>query len=483
DFSFKGNTSVTIQLDKATGRLDITPNAKVEHLSLGSFELKDAELKGTKISLEPKNGFNKIKLESLNNQDIEFKGKFINGRSATNVNVKGNGTIELDAVRTGPNTTYSLTSNSNFERFEIDDTKFKNATLDGKVTFDGQNITLSGKDKEQYLNFKADQVESTGKENHLDFSAKGNLTLIPSKNNSGFEFISKDTELKKGVINDYKIEDATLNGRIVYSKNNGQSSIEFKGLDDKNPQLNISGQITRTEVDADNKEHNYVAKIENLGLQGGVTFEQNKLKFSDLKSEVTGNINGVPMNNLISLQSNKDGSLDLALGGDTDGLYLGSSLKIKSQADGKLNITSIGDNGSLKFGVDSKDDILKMLDDVGKIGDIGSNPELAKGFKNIKQQMATFSTLNMQADLGNFNLVYDPKNKDIYLDSDLSGQIGTKLNNTDINLKHVDIEGKLVADTNSNQLNITNGVMKGTTDNLEDMILTLEMEESICIIH
>lgn len=475
DFTFKGNASVTIQLDQTTGKLNVTPNAKVEHLGLGNFELKDAELKGTKISLTPNNGFNKIQLESLDNQNIEFKGTFINGKSTTPVNIKGNGNIEVNASKTGQNTTYTLTSNSDFEKFEIDDVKFKNATLDGKVSFDGQNITLGGATNEQYLNFKAQSVDSSGKDTNLEFLAKGNLTLIPSKNNSGFEFISKNTELKKGVINDISIDDAKLNGRIIYNKNGSESSISFKGLDDKNPQLNISGQVTRTEIDKNNKENKYVAKIEDLGLEGGVTFENNKMKFVDLKSEITGNINGVPINNLISLESNKDGSLELSLGGDTDGLYLGSSLKIKSLPDGKMNITSIGDNGSLKFGVDSKDDILKMLDDVSKIGGISSNPNLAKDMNNIKKQMATFSTLNMQADLGNFNLIYDPKGKNVYLDSDLNGQIGTKLSvdrNTDINFKHVDIQGKLKADTESNELSIANGVMKGTTDNLEDMILS-----------
>ncbi|MFN8672561.1 MAG: hypothetical protein U0457_10850 [Candidatus Sericytochromatia bacterium] len=477
EFIFKGDAEVTLQVDKATGKFTLTPNAKVEHLKVGDFDLKDAELNGAKISVDPSNGKNKVSIDSLENQNLNFKGDFISGKNnTTHVDIKGKGSINFEAT---PNKTtgkmdYSVSTKNEFENFEIGDFKLKNAVFDGKVGFDGQNISLNGNTNE-YLKFKGTQINKhTNKETNLDFEAKGNLTIKTDKND-GLNISMQNVELKKGLIDDYLIEDTKINGKLNYQKAKDVKTLNFSGLDEKNPNLELSGKLTKTYKDLEGKEQKYVSEISNLALQGSVSLEDNKLKFHDLKTEVKGKVNGVSVNNIIAANTEKDGSLDIKLGNSVDGVYLGDTIKVKELEDGRLSLKPTTKNGSLKIG-SSKDDIISMLDDLNKLNSVNASSNLPNDIKNIKQQLATFSTLNMRADLDNFSIIYDPKNKNMVLDSDLNGQIGTKVivdpnNKTDINFRNVDITGKLKADTESNNLTITNGVMSGTTDNIEDMIL------------
>ncbi|MFN8577383.1 MAG: hypothetical protein U0354_11040 [Candidatus Sericytochromatia bacterium] len=476
DFVFKGDKTITFQFDKTTGKLSFIPTAKVELLKVGTFELKEAELSGSKLSIIPTDNNSKITLESVEGQDIQLKGKFINAKQETPVDIKGKGSIEINTEKINNKNVYSVTSNTSFEKFQIGDTFFKDASLEGKVTYDGQNITLSSADNNGYLKLKATQVNvHTNKENILDFEAKGNLSLVPDKDNkSGFSLSCKEVELKKGVINNYLIEDGKLNGKIVYARDEEERSLKFEGLDDKNPQLNLSGKLTKT-YQENGEDKKYVAQISDLGINGGIVFEQNKLKFTDIKTDVKGSINGVDINNVLVTNTNPDGSTDITLTGDTDGLNFGGSIKFKQDEKGNMIITSAAEKGSLKMGFGSKDDIIKILDDLVKINSIKSSAQLTRDIDNIKQQLAAFSTLNVSADLQKFNIVYDPKSKHLNLTSDLEGKMGSKIlidnKNTDIDVKSVDIQGKLVADTETKQLQINEGIMKGTTSNIEEMVL------------
>jgi hypothetical protein len=477
EFAFKGDASVTFQFDKTSGKLSLIPSAKVELLKVGSFELKEAELNGTKLSITTTEKNNKINLESIDGKNIEFKGKFINGKKETPVDIKGQGNIEINTEKINSKNVYTLTSNTTFEKFQIGDTLFKDAALEGKISYDGENIGLSSADNNSYLKLKATQVNvHTNKENNLDFEAKGNLTLIPDNkdNKSGFSLACKDVELKKGVINNYLIEDAKLNGKIIYSKEEEEKSLTFKGIDDKNPDLNLSGKLTKT-YQENGEDKKYVAQISDLGISGGVVFENNKLKFTDIKTDVKGSINGVSINNILVTNTNDDGSTDITLTGDTDGLTFGGSIKFKQNEKGNVTITSTAENGSLKMGFGSKDDIIKTLDDLVKINSINSSAQLVRDIDNIKQQLAAFSSLNMTADLQKFNIEYDPKAKNLTLTSDLEGKMGSKIlidnKSTNFDLKSVDIQGKLTANTESKVLTIDDGVMKGTTTNIEEMVL------------
>ena len=478
DFSFKGDAEITLQVDKTTGKFTLTPSAKVESLKLGEFELKDAELNGAKISVDPSNGKNSISIDSLDNKDLVFKGDFIDVKKhATHVDIKGKGSIDFEAKNEVGKMSYSLSAKNEFENFEIGDFKLKNAVFDGKVNFDAQNISLDATNPNEFLKFKGTQVNKhTKNETNLDFEVKGNLSLVSDKKTNGFSLAINNAEVKKGLIDDYLIEDAKVKGKIIYAKDSDTKTLKFEGLNEKNPNLEISGKLTKTYKDNEGKEQKYVSEVSNLSVQGAVDFEQDKLKFHDLKAEIKGKVNGVSVNNIMSANTSNDGSLDISLGNTTDGLYLGSSLKVKELPDGKISLTPKSENGSLKIG-STKDDIINILDDITKVNSVNSASNLPNDIKNIKQQLETFSTLNMRADLNNFSIIYDPKKKKLSLDSDLNGQIGTKIlvdpsNKTDINLKNVDISGKLTADTETNQLSISNGVMAGTTDNIEDMVLS-----------
>lgn len=486
DFNLKGNATVLLTIDKQTGKLTIVPDTKLDLLKYGTFEMTNAELKGAKITTEQiKSGSKeqKLSIESVETDTpFEFKADFNDNGTKTPVSIKCQGKVDMNSSVVNNKNTFSITSDAVFPEFTIGASSFKDAKLDGNIIFEGNKFILAGKDASSMLKFEGKYVEGD-KTTDFNLEATGEVSIEKSTipNDKGYTLTCRNGNIKNATINDYHFNDFSINGKLVYFNDGTNKNVTLTGLDDKDKDsgFSVCGKISKDYIDkSTNEKKTFNSDIQNVTFSGGMTFSDNKIIFNNTTADVQGTVNGVPVNMLIGANGDGKGNTGVFMSGDLDGLYIGSNLKVKSLPDGKLEFTSTDKDNKLSLAVSDKLSIEKII---GDLKEIIPSANFGKQLADIEKQLKALKESNVKVDLKDVKIIFDPKAKTIKLDSDVEGFLSAKVafnpnkedSKSDFDLKASAITGKLSADSEKNQLNITDGKMKGSIENIETMLIDI----------